>query len=73
MHCHCIRPGGNANTFAIDLNNDLANDFSFSIFSTNTSGGYTYAAVNGGPRKNVLHYHSACPAILLMRNTGEQR
>ena len=47
-------PGGNANTFAIDLNNDLLDDFIFSIFSTNTSGGYTYAAVNGGNNDNGI-------------------
>lgn len=47
-------PGGNVNTFAIDLNNDAADDFIFSIFSSNTSGGYTYAAVNGGPNDNGI-------------------
>ena len=47
-------PGGNANTFAIDLNNDIEDDFIFSIFSSNTNGGYTYAAVNGGNNDNGI-------------------
>jgi len=47
-------PGGNANSFGVDINGDAIDDFIFSIFSTNVSGGYTYAAVNGGPNDNGI-------------------
>lgn len=50
-------PGGNAHSFAIDINGDAIDDFIFSIFSTNTSGGYTYAAVNGGNNDNGVLFN----------------
>lgn len=52
-------PGGAANNFAVDINGDLVNDFSFYLFSTNASGGYTYAAVNGGPNNNGVAFNGA--------------
>ena len=47
-------PGGNANSFGVDINGDVIDDLIFSIFSTNVSGGYTYAAVNGAPNDNGI-------------------